>query len=351
MPNLELPKSIHETTLWNKDPHTIWMGSSLILRRNIGKYSFPSKLSPQDKGQILSTLSPLIENAPHFKGDDLSKEDHELLYEHFLFLRAFEEDPEGSGFSVDEAGKFLVLFNMQDHLEIRMQSPSSNWEESWNALSKLEDKIGKAQGFSFSPKFGYLTSDPTHCGTGLTICAYLHLPALIRTMQLEKAIENSEDQEVAFSGLSGDLMELTGDIVALQNNYCIGMSEEAIHNAIQNNATKLIGAEKTMRAHLKEEPSAELKDLISKAFGLLVHSYQLDVKEAIDLLSLMRLGLELGEIQNVSEEKLIDLFFQCRRGHLKKRFSDCNTPEEIAKKRATYLQEELAGIRLTSEIP
>ncbi len=346
----ELPSSLMQTVPWNEEEEAILIGSSLILRRNLANYNFPSKLSTSEKEQVLQNLQNAlqgIENLAFYKQQDLSAADWDLLYEHFLFLRGFEGPPDGSGMAINEKGEFLALFNMSNHLEMRALNRTSNWDATWQTLASIEDQIDKTKGFAFSPKFGYLTSEPTQCGTGLTIYIYLHLPALIQTGQLESALAGNE--EVNFMGLSGDLMELIGDIVIVQNSFSIGMSEDAILHALQTTATKLIGAEKTLRSHLKEEANSEIKDLISKAFGLLVHAYQLETKEALDLLSLMKLGLSLGEISKVSDQKLSELFFKCRRGHLLHLFPELKEPEEIAKKRAEFLQKELAGICLTSE--
>lgn len=337
-----------QTLAWNNEPEAIWLGSSLILRRNLAGYNFPGKLSIPEKEQVLEKIKNGLKamESPHFfQQKDLSSQDRELLYEHFLFLRGFEDPPDGSGLGLEEKGNLIALFNMGDHLQVRAISPTNRWDGSWKRMNDVLDQMGLD--FSFSPKFGYLTSDVSECGTGLTVYAYLHLPALIHGNQLQSALAQNEDVE--FMGLSGDLSELIGDVVIVQNHFSIGESEEAILHAVQTAATKLIGAEKTMRGHLKEKPSSEIKDMISKGFGLLVHSYQLETKEALDLLSLMRLGLVLGEIRNVSDQKLSELAFLCRRGHLLQKFPDLKDPESIAKKRASFVQQELSGISLTSE--
>ncbi|MDN3507081.1 MAG: hypothetical protein P0S96_07625 [Simkaniaceae bacterium] len=340
----ELPSSLMQQTPWNEEPGAIWIGSSIILRRNLAGRNFPNKQSAPEKEQVINDLKNELENTRFYKQSELSAANRDLIYEHFLFLQGFSEAPDGSGVAIDENGDLLALFNLGDHLQIRALNFTSNWESTWNALASIEDKIDKAKGFAFSPKFGYLTSNPDHCGTGLTIYAYLHLPGLIHNNKLQETLGGNE--EVTFMGLSGDLNDLIGDIIVVQNNYSIGMSEEAILHSVQNTVTKLTGAEKAIRS---QETNTEIKDLISKAFGLLVHSYQLEIKEALDLLSLMKLGLALGEIADVSDRILSELFFKCRRGHLLNLFPDLKENEEIAKKRATYLQEQLTGIRLTSE--
>jgi protein arginine kinase len=154
------------------------------------------------------------------------------------------------------------------------------------------------------------------------------------------------DDEVLFMGLSGDLHDLIGDLIVVQNNYSIGMSEEQILHAIQTAGSKLASAEKTMRKHLKDEQPSDFKDLVSKAFGLIVHAFQLETKETLDLLSVMKFGLSLGLISGVSDDTLNELFFKCRRGHLTHLFPELKENEAINHKRAEYLQKEVAGISL-----
>ncbi|NGX37277.1 MAG: Protein-arginine kinase [Chlamydiae bacterium] len=344
-----LPSSLHTSFPWNSEPHAIWIATSLVLKRNLSRYNFPSKIQEPELDQIMQTLKgSFIENAglekPTFvESKELSATDKELIFEHFLFLKGFQESPNGSGVIMDEKGEFLALINTGNHLEMRALNINTPWENTWNALTQIDNTIGQAHGFAFSPKFGYLTADPAQCGTGLIVNAYLHLPALIHANQLESALANSQQDELIF-------MDLSGDFIIIQNNFTIGLSEEAILHAVQTAATKLIGAEKTMRAHLKEEQNTEIKDLISKAFGLIVHSFQLETKEALDLLSLMKLGLALGYISGVSDAKLNELFFKCRRGHLSRLFPELKEPKEIAKQRADFLQQEVQGITLSPEL-
>jgi len=344
-----LPSSLFETIPWNPEPGAIWVASSLLLRRNLARYNFPTKLSDPEIEQVLnllkSSLAESISNSHFFKDRELSSEDRQLIFEHFLMMHGFKNPPNGTAIVLDDACKMLATLNMGNHLELRALSPSGNFNEIWSQVAQIEDQVSKtAKGFAFNPKFGYLTSDPAECGTGLTVRAHLHTPALIHTEQIEEALKKAEDPEVDFFGLAGDIKELIGDLLVIENRYTIGMSEEAILNAIQNVVTKLLSAEKVMRDHLREEPNAGVKDQVSKAFGLIVHSHQLETKEALDLLSLMKLGLAIGLIGGVSDDKLNSLFFKCRKGHLNRLFPDIKEESEIEEKRADFLQKELEGI-------
>jgi len=355
--NPEFPSTLHDTYPWNPENQAIWFASSLILRRNSTRHNFPSKLQKSEAEQILETIKggltglSELENPQYYLEKELSANQRNLLFEHFLLMRPFSESSAGPGIVLENSGKFLGLINGDNHFEIRSLISKESLEETWNSLANIENTMGKTLDFAFSPKFGYLTADPTQCGTGLTIHAFLHLPALIHANQIESALSNSaEDNEILFMGVAGNLEDLIGDLIVLQNNYTLGVSEEAILHSIQTTATKLVGAEKTMRAHLKEEQNTEIKDLISKAYGLIAHSYQLDAKEALDLLSLMKLGLSLNYISGVEDATLSNLFFKCRQGHLAYLFSEVKETSEIAHKRAELLKQELQGIQLSPEL-
>ncbi len=350
--NPELSSILLSSIPWNHENQAIWLGSSLTLRRNLNRYNFPSKMQKMEVDQVLQTLKKSlredsgIEHPHFFAMNSLSANDRELLFEHFLFLRGLTEPPNGSGVVIDDKGSFLGLINTANHLELRALNISNQMEAAWNTLAQIENRISTKEGFAFSPKFGYLTADPSQCGTGLTVNAYLHLPALIHTDQIDSALANAEEDEVQVTGMSSEEEEFIGDLVILQNNYSIGMSEESILHAIQIAATKLIGAEKTMRQHLKQEQNIEVKDLISKAYGLMLHAFQLETKDALDLLSLLKLGLSLGYISGVTDQILSDLFFKCRRGYFSHLFPNLTDPKEVNQKRADFLQQELKGITL-----
>jgi protein arginine kinase len=114
---------------------------------------------------------------------------------------------------------------------------------------------------------------------------------------------------------------------------------------------KLMAIEKTLRSHLKNENNAEIKDLVSRSFGLLLHSYQLQTKEALGALSLMKLGLNLDWIEGISDAKLNTLFFQCRRAHLLHLLNEQQIvdPQEVARKRAEFLHKNMQGTILKIE--
>jgi protein arginine kinase len=116
-------------------------------------------------------------------------------------------------------------------------------------------------------------------------------------------------------------------------------------------AMKLMAVEKTLRSHLQTESNDEIKDQVCRAFGLLLHSYQLQTKEALGALSLMKLALNLNWIEGITDAKLSTLFFQCRRAHLLHLLNEQQMTDssEIARKRAEFIHKNMQGVVLKIE--
>jgi protein arginine kinase len=354
---IKLPKFLLEHTPWEKEGNPIWLATSFLLHRNLAKFNFPPKMDDRQSQQTFSALkdpllqSPLLVQPVLLKAEDVSALDKEYLFEHFLCMEGFQNTLAGQGFVVDETGNFFAKLNIEDHLQLQMIDTVGAWEKVWNKLNEIETAIGSAVEFSFSPKFGYLTSDPAYCGTGLTVQAFLHLPALIHSRQLQETLAKQKEEEVTITGMGGNLDEIAGDLVVVANTFSLGTNEEAILQSVHSMAMKLMAMEKTLRSHLKNENNAEIKDQVSRSFGLLLHSYQLQTKEAMGALSLMKLGLHLDWIEGVTENKLNTLFFQCRRAHLMHLLNEQQTadPQEIARKRAEFLHKTMQGTVLKIE--
>lgn len=106
---------------------------------------------------------------------------------------------------------------------------------------------------------------------------------------------------------------------------------------------RLILEEEMQRDEIKSSNSQQFKELISRAIGLLLHSMQLEVKEALNLLSLIRLGGDLGWIKNVDKSAIDQALMSTRRAHL----SYLNPGNEpIEKRRVSFLHQKLQGIEM-----
>lgn len=340
---------------WNHNPNTIWLGSTITLNRNLDKFKFPGKLPDDKRQQIISLLtrdllaSDQIQQPQLLRAEDVPALEKEFLVEHFLSHQSFHQASTGEAFILDKTGEFLAILNLRDHLVLHGIDPREELESTWDRLVKIEAKLTKSVNFAFSTKFGFLTSDPTQCGTGLIATIFLHLPALLYKDRLSDILKKNKEEGVEQSGLQGDPHEVIGDIVAFHNTYTLGVTEENILSSLRTLATKLVVEEKSVRQQFKQESEAEvaeIKDKVSRAYAILLHSYQIEAIEALQALSLLKMGIDLNWLKGTQQAILNQLLFSCRRAHLLCHYGQKISQDELPHKRAEFIHKALHGLEL-----
>lgn len=342
-----------QKTPWDQDSNNVWVASTLTLSRNIEKFKFPNKLDTQRKQQVITLINDgllscaELQNPKLFKAEEIDPLEKEFLLEQFLSNQSFHQAHGGEGFIIDDTGEFLAIINLQDHVEIEILDTQQELEKTWNRLIKIETFLSNSIDFAFNPKFGFLTSNPLQSGTGLIVRLYLHIPAIIHTGELSETIEKETEEEIIATGIQGSASEMIGDILLAQNKCTIGLTDEYIIASLRMWATKVVVAEISIRSRLKNENNTVMKNKIARALGLLTHAYQLDTIEALNAVSLVKLGVDLGWIKNENGVNLNQVFFNCRRAHLIRQLNSKVEVPEIPRRRAEYLHEISKKLSLT----
>lgn len=337
---------------WDNNYNNIWLASTITLLRNIEKFKFPAKMGDDRRNQIISLVGKellslnLLSNPVLYKAEDLGHLEKEYLMEHFLSSHSFHHASSGEAFIVDDTGLFLTSFNLRNHLQMQIIDCKGELEDTWNRLVKIETTIGKNVTYSFSPKFGFLTADYPQCGTALLISIFLQLPALIHLGRIDETLEKTADESISITGIQGNPTEIIGDILVIQNNYTLGISEENIISSLRTFTTKLQVEENSARNNIRRSDSSDIKDKVSRAYGILVHSYQIESIEALNALSLVKLGVDMGWLTGIGMATLNQLFFKCRRAHLLSQYPEKINQEEIPHKRAEFIHKTLKDMQL-----
>ncbi|MBM3201609.1 MAG: hypothetical protein FJZ56_04285 [Chlamydiae bacterium] len=297
---------------------SIWLGTEFILKRNIDKYPFSEKMSPEQKNTTHALLKEallklsLLKNPLYFSLNELGASHRELWQERFLSTLPHIENDQG--IVIDDTGNFSALIHPEDHLHLYLMSSSNPSTTAWKDLLNIENELTSLIRFAFHPQFGYLTADPKMAGTALVARGFLHLPALIQGKHLETLIEMLPEDVIIY-GL-GEEKEFIGDLVVIENRFKIGINEETILQVLLETIKNVVEKEKSMREKMKQELPSEMVDKISRAHGLLCFCHQLKTEEALKNVSLAHLGGKLEWIKDVPEHFFSSLFFQLRRGYL-----------------------------------
>lgn len=340
------------TTPWTLESHNVWLASTLSLRRNLAKYKFPAKLDSAREEQVISLLFEALKKSPEFtsprlyRANALNPTEKEYLSEHFLSLEPLQQAHGTEGFVVDESGKILAVINLGDHLELVILDTQQEIEKSWNRLIKIEETVGKHVDLAFNSQFGFLSHNPAKSGTGLEITLFLHIPAVIHSGELSELLEKEKEEEIEATGLQGSPTEMIGDLLMAKNRCSLGLTEEYILTSLRMWATRAVVAEVSLRKKIKENGHEPIKNKVTRALGLLTHSYQLDLVEALNSLSLVKLGIELGWVKAPTAFNFNEVFFGCRRAHFLHQLQQPTDVPELPRKRAEYLHQLASQLTL-----
>lgn len=348
----DVMENLAKKSPWIDNENMIWLASTTNLSRNIEKFKFPAKLDMERRKQMISLVSkelmsmPEIKQPELLKAEEISPMDKEFLEEHYFAQENYQQTSQGEAFIIDDSGQFFTTLNIKDHIRLHYIECKGELESAWNRLVKIETALGKSIAYSFNSRFGFLTADPMECGTGLVVNAFVQLPALIHSGALEDWLQKNADEAISHSGFFGGASEYIGDIVTIRNNYTLGVNEETVLAGVRSYAAKLAAEEKKARSAIREVGSPVMKDKVSRAFAILIHSYQIEAAEALNAISLLKMGFDFGWVQGISVSKLNNLFFNCRRAHLVSNYKEKVSHEEISHRRAEFIHSYLKDVKL-----
>jgi protein arginine kinase len=92
-----------------------------------------------------------------------------------------------------------------------------------------------------------------------------------------------------------------------------------------------------------------VKDLITRSYGLLVHSYQLNTRETLAALSMIKLGIDLGWVLGLTDQEVNAIFVQVQRAHLLYLLEQpisIEDPQAIQRQRAAFVHKRLKDVQL-----
>jgi protein arginine kinase len=325
----------------------IVISSRIRLARNLAEFPFIRKCTEQDRAQIERTLRELIlsigdwSNSSYIDVSQLDEVDRQFLVERQLISREHAEGQGARAVSVDPQEKFSLMVNEEDHLRIQVMKSGLDLSAAWEHMNSIDDVIESRLTYAFNERWGYLTACPTNVGTGMRVSVMLHLPALVITRQIEKVFRSLQKISLAVRGLYGEGSQAMGDFYQISNQITLGRSEEDLIKQVSDVVPVLIDYERRAREFLVRESQKDLHDRVSRAYGILCTAQTISSEETMHLLSSVRMGINLGLIEDLAIPTVNKLFIHTQPAHLQKlRGIELDTADRNVE-RANYLQRHL----------
>ncbi len=234
----------------------------------------------------------------------------------------------------------------EDHLRSQVFQSGLNLIEAWRLMDRIDTELETRLPYSFHTNLGYLTACPTNVGTGLRASCMLHLAGLMMTKQVNKVLQALSKLNLAARGFFGEGTQASGNFFQFSNQLTLGQNEGEIVDGLERVMRQVVEHEKEARRYLLEKKPGKVEDQIWRAVGSLKSARLISSNEALSLLSLTRLGVDLGFIPNLSKANLNALFLFTQPAHLQKLFEDDFNSAERDYKRAELFRERLKEIKL-----
>jgi protein arginine kinase len=329
-------------------PHDrIVMSSRVRLARNLKDATFPGWAKKPERVRVYELIRPAVESLPEMKGafseamDNLSALDKQILVERHLISREHAAKSSGSGLVLNRDETFCVMINEEDHLRMQALRPGLQLRQAWGAIDHLDSELEKQLDYAFNNDLGYMTACPTNLGTGIRVSAMLHLPGLVLAEQINPIIQSVNKLGLAVRGLYGEGTEALGNIFQVSNQMTLGENETTIVERLDKVLSQIIEHEENARQTLLEKKPKVVYNHIGRAYGILANAHSISSKETMNLLSLMRLGVDMGLFPGTERALVDELFILTQPAHLQKQISDKLSAEERDLIRSDMLRERL----------
>src|SRR3954468_6752810 len=327
--------------------HQIVVSSRVRLARNVQKFSFPGWAKKTERLQILEAIKPRVEELPEMSdafsvySQDLSALEKQVLVERHLISREHAAKGVGSAVVMNKKQTLSIMINEEDHLRMQAIRAGLQLKNVFKLIDKADTGLEERVDFAFHARLGYLTACPTNVGTGMRASAMVHLPALVLSEQINQVIGAVNKIGLAVRGLYGEGTEALGNLFQVSNQTTLGEKEEEIIARLHKVIEQIIEHEQNARQMLLQKKPNTLLDHIGRGYGILRHAYSMNSKEALNPLSFMKLGIDLGFFPEECRQPVDELFMETQPAHLQK-----GSQQKLAAEERDSLCAEIIRVKL-----
>ncbi|MCR5757501.1 MAG: ATP--guanido phosphotransferase [Selenomonas sp.] len=323
------------------------LASRILLSRNLRDVPFPNRADLYELQRVeqrLAAAMPAIqealgENLQGVEMENLSTLQREVLREKQLISENLLLNPQHRAVYFGESQKLSLMVNEEDHIRIQCVTAGLDLASPLQRAFELDDLLESQLDIAFDEKMGYLTSSPTNLGTGLRAAVLLHLPGLVFTRNVSSIINISPQLGLAVRPLFGDEKEQPGCLFQIANQLTLGYSEQELIDNLRGAVTEIVAHERRARKALALYMKERLEDEVWRAYGTLSYARLLSEKEVLELLSRLRLGMDLKLIRGLAPECYGQLLLSSRTSFLQNLAANENLSKtEIDRLRAQHVR-------------
>ncbi len=255
--------------------------------RNVKDYKFTRKLEPNKKQEIEN----LVLNAVNGQMSIVQNPTADLAKRKLI---------ETNKAYISTDNKISLNLFGDEHLTI-ISSAFGLDLSAFNNAKALADMLGNKISLSFSDQYGYLMSDITHLGAGVSLECEVNLSSLKSIGKIEQVKQN-------LTKLGYTLTETEQkNIYLIKTNCNLGLSETELVGDFEKTINKIVDLETESLNMLDINKHDELVDKVYRSLAIMGSAYMLNTDELNVYITNLLTGLNLG-IVKIKQEDLCALF-------------------------------------------
>lgn len=306
------------------------LSSKVTLCRNLANFPFPSRLTPIDDEHIQAIVFDAFnrcQNADDFhslKISALDKTGFQIMCERGIL----DENCRSEGAVIlRNDGILSCTVDSGDHIRMSAFSSGLELESLSNFLRETDEKLQGCIQYAASYDFGYLNENLLESGSGMKLSVRLHLPALTLMERLPSLIRDTEKDSLSLRGcfgaggatliscLGGKGSSLGFYYILENRDSCTGSELEQLTNIVTW-VKRIVMMERSERDACAKGIPSQIKNYIHRAVSIARSSVFIKFREAVEIISAVKLGRDLQLLTGVDEKSLHALLYRIQNGHL-----------------------------------
>lgn len=297
------------------------LSSRSMLCRNLANFPFPEILNNSESERIQAIVFDAfnyLKNSSEFHTvavkllDDTGSK---IMSERGILL---PYEGKEAGIILRNDGKVSCTVNTDDHVHISSFCSGFNIDHTTNSVYEIDCELQKHIQFAASYDFGYLTSNILNSGSGLVLSAKLHLPftsMMNKINYLATEVIGGDFTLTATYG-PGSRGSSLGSYYTISNSASVAGTEFDQIASMQCALQNIVREERINREKCKIEKKSIIIDNAYKGLAFVNSALFAEKKEAVEIVSRVKTGIDLGFLKGTDDSVLHALLFRIQEGHL-----------------------------------
>lgn len=296
------------------------VSSRVRLARNLANFPFPENF---DENVVFQVQSIIFDSFNHF--DDAEAYQTVVLTKvpplgaDILRERGLFEDNFGTGLVMRIDGVSSCLVNCTDHVRISSFAPGLACNAAYASSRDIDMQLQEKIQFAASHEFGYLTANACESGSGMKLSLRAHLPATSFAGKIPELVKVCDERGFSVRDSFGSGTQFgssLGGFYQISSRQSVSGNEIDQLAEITSLGKYMCEFERKIRSEVADNKFTEVRNIFLRAFAKMRYSLLISMREAIDLISALKWGVDVNFFCGLKDYEISSLLYKIQSGHL-----------------------------------